>query len=287
MSNRNTFTWSIWGVLTFTLLTLLISSIVFFYLFYKKRNRKILTIKKITIMAVFMSFFLIQTFIFRPLMNLPIPFSFDSITVITVGFIFGPIEGIIFGWTADTLRVLIHGWSYQFLPSLIYPIIGLIAGAIGILYNKKSTEEIKMINWKFQGIVAIIFSWFLLVEILLLTLPKLFVENGDILNKNYYWLILVNILLIVFLESIYFYEIKKSSNKSENLYLLVFVLIIVLTDRSLELIVRPFTQYWWNYESNYTIALFTRIASSTYLIPTIAITSFVLIKSTNYVLDYN
>lgn len=250
---------------------------------YRKNNIEFLNMKKITIMSSFLSFFLIQTFLLMPLMKLPIPFSFDSITTITVAFIFGPLEGILFGWVADSLRVLINGWSYQILPSLLYPMIAIISSCFGMLYfQKKNINKNKSILI-FQLAVISLFLIMLSLEFVLITTSAF-----DEYNKNgiFYSTLTTCVISLIFMEIIFIY-LQTTEKSNKDLFLFVLLVCVAYLDRIIELIIRPFTEYFTGFAKIYSIALLTRILSSTYLIPTVSITSFILIKTTIYVLELN
>lgn len=282
--NQNLETWIIWCFLTISSLSILGITILVSSIFYKKKRVKIFTMKKIAFMASFLSFFLVQAFIFSPLLKLPIPFSFDSITTITIGFILGPLEGILFGWVADSLRVLINGWGYQLLPSLMYPLIGLISGIFGLIYKYKKVIP----KWK-----SIVIFQIIILSLLVIIIP---LEYGflninwkdpsveyDTLKVSAIVIFITTIVTILFMEILFLFFIK-NDNADKELFLLLLVICIAYVDRLMELSIRPFTQYFWGYEP-YFYALFSRMISSTYLIPTVSITSFILIKTSLYVLD--
>lgn len=278
--NYTPLTWSVWGVLTTIMLLIIVFVSIWQALSYKKKGKSFLTVRKITIFSTFLALFLIQAFLTKSLLKLPIPFSVDSITTIAIGFIFGPLEGILFGWVADSLRVLINGWSYQFLPSLMYPMIGLIAGLFGLLYNHKG--EIN--KWKsiliLQVAIISLFTFMLPLEYMLL---NGFMGSKDI-DKKFYATLSTTIGTLLLMEGLFLYVILNKVEKKE-MFLLMLIIVVAYADRIMELIIRPFTQYFSGYESNYGIALFTRMLSSTYLIPSVSLASFVLIKTTFYVMN--
>lgn len=108
-----------------------------FYSFsYKKSGREFLTIRKVTLLSVFFSIFLIQAFITRVASSSAnvMKFNLDIITIILVGFLIGPLEGILYGFITDSLRVLIVGWNYQILSMMSFPLMGLISGYMGDMY---------------------------------------------------------------------------------------------------------------------------------------------------------
>lgn len=264
-------TWTIWGILTATLLLITVLSLVVFGILYKKSKREILSINRIAYFSIFLSLFLIQSIIMMPLIKLPIPFSFNSIIVIAVGFIYGPIEGIVFGLVADSLKTLINGWTYQILPSLIYPIIGLTAGLAGMIYK----SELKI-----GKITSMILFQFLAIILLISLFPAIY--GITIIDKNINkttYAIFTGIFVVttlIMMEATFGYFIYK--DKGANLLLFTLLFVTAFSDRFLELIVTPFNQYFTGFETNYIVALSTRLISTTYLIPTVTITSFLLIK---------
>ncbi len=281
-SNITPATMSVWALLTLTLLMTLISSIVVSTIFYRKQNTRWLTTRKITIMSTFLAIFMIQAFVFQPLLDLPIKFSFDSITTIAVGFMFGPLEGILFGWVADTLRVLINGWSYQLLPSLMYPMIGLIAAMFGILYRRSKEFSVNTSAIIFQitilslFIISLPLNYFL-TEVVADTNSSLGIDSGvPTLLVSLGTLIMVEIMFMI----LWFGDFDK-----KDITLITILLLTAYCDRIMELVIRPFTQYYAGYEASYIAALYTRLVSSTYLIPTVTFTSYILIKTTMYTLE--
>lgn len=280
-------TWTIWAILIVLSLTFIILGIVLSVIIYRKTDRKFLTANKITLMASFMAFFLVQAFIMSPLLKLPVPFSIDSITTIAVGFIFGPLEGILFGWVADSLRVLINGWSYQFLPSLMYPMIGLIAAIFGLLYRWRN----EIPNWLsillFQAVILTMVILLIPLSSCLVSFANSNLDAGDsYLDKivNYKTPgIIAACLTLIFTEIAFscFYIFKWDKR---DLWLFVLVLLAAFSDRAMEIVIRPFTQYFTGYETIYVVGLYTRLLSSTYLIPSVALTSFILIKASAYAL---
>ncbi len=289
VENHTPLTWTIWAILTITLLTFIVLGIVWSIMSYKKNNKPFLTIDKIAIFGTFLSFFIVQAFVTSPLLKLPIPFSIDSITTIAVGFMFGPLEGILFGWVADSLRVLINGWNYQFLPALMYPTIGLIASVFGILYRKY--EEIP--NW-----LSMVLFQTVIVTIVLILIPMdyFLVEFGRKqlagLDDKYLGelmtyqlpMLISSIIMLFALEGIYasFYIFKWDK---KDMFLLLILVLTAFADRTMELVIRPFTQYFTGYETIYVVGLYTRILSSSYLIPSVAIASMALIKVSKYSLE--
>lgn len=275
-SNMTPTTITIWAILTLTLLAILISSIVVSVIYYRKSNVKWLSTKKLTLMATFLAIFLVQAFIFQPLLELPIKFSFDSITTIAVGFMFGPLEGILFGWVADSLRVLIHGWSYQLLPALMYPMIGLIASLFGILYRRSKDFSVTTSALIFQITVMSLF---------IVSLPLNYFLTDVVTNSDGALPTLIASTMMFVFTEIMFAILWFGNFDRKDITLVTILLLTAYSDRIMELVIRPFTQYYAGYEASYVAALYTRLLSSTYLIPTVTITSYILIRTTMYTLD--
>ena len=255
-------------LLTLTLLMTIISSIVISTIYYRRSKVNWLSTKKITIMSTFLAIFMIQAFVFQPLLDLPIKFSFDSITTIAVGFMFGPLEGILFGWVADTLRVLINGWSYQLLPSLMYPMIGLIAALFGILYRRSKEITINTSAIIFQitilslFIVSLPLNYFL-TEVVAGTNSSLGINSGVPT-------LLISIVMLIMVE-IMFIALWFGNFDKRDIILLTILLLTAYCDRIMELVIRPFTQYYAGYEASYIAALYTRLVSSTLSIHSTAV----------------
>lgn len=93
-----------------------------------------------------------------------------------------------------------------------------------------------------------------------------------------------SITLFIILEII-FIVIIRGENPGTDILLISMLILVAFFDRLIELIIRPFTQYFSGKEKYYTVALITRVLSSTYLIPTVTITSFIMIKTSYYVMS--
>ncbi len=283
--NQNPTTWTIWGIMTGTFLLIIIAAIIYFIYYYKKNDKKFLTVNKIAYMSIFLTFFIIQAYIFAPFIRIPVPFSFNSIWVIAVAFLFGPLEGMIFGWVADTLGVVINGYSYELLPSLIYPMIALIAGITGIIYFSDKGVSKNQAIIMFQSVIILLF-------VLLVPSMIYLSHNWDaIVNNKAYGgpysgpgiEVIMSIVITSFvvmgliMEGLFFWYLK-SEDKRGDLILFAVLCISALAERGTSLIIRPFSQFFAGYESIYTISLLTRIMSTTYLVPTVALTSFAVVK---------
>lgn len=278
-NNHNDLTWTIWGIMFGVAIFILLSSIIYFAWRYKKDEKKFLTSKKVIYMSIYLGFFIIHSYFLRALMDLPIPFAFESVWVITVAFIYGPLEGILFGWVADSLRVILNGWAYGLLPSLMYPLVGLISGIAGYIYRNKENISKNQTIIYFQIMMGIV---------ILGSIPAMF-------GVHYYWgeldgkgmsesaflgiTIPTVVLMFALMEGIFFWLIK-TKNKKDDLLLFMILSLAALSDRGMELVIRPFTQYFTGYDQIYSIALITRIISSVYLIPTVALASYGIVKVT-------
>lgn len=280
--NHTPLTWEIWSLLTIISLTYLIIGIITSIIGYRKSNREFLTIQKVTILALFLAIYIVQIIIFKFINDATsINFSFNSITTITVGFICGPLEGILFGWVADSFKVLINGWGYQFLPSLLYPMIGLTSALFGMIYWKKNNISNLHSIIIFESITFILLLLFFPLEFILIS----FIEIKKATNDNNLWFsISMTIIMFILIQLLMIY-VYSNKLKGTDIFLLTIVLVISFSERMIELVIRPFTQYFSGYEADYGIALYTRIISSTYLIPSTAITSFLLIKATMYAME--
>lgn len=271
---------SLLDIITFSilfsiLLLILIIGIIFYSRKYIKEKRQIITIRKLSIIALFFSIFIMQSY-FTMLMGVPpvIPFSLDSLTIIVVAFIFGPIEGIIYGFTADLSRVFINGWSIQLLPLLFYPLTALLSGAFGrtYFYSKKDFTKKQSI---------------LITQILIFTLLAFSIGAGytskiisdeTIDDKFYIGVIIAGTITLVFLEAllIWFYN-NKIENPNIRLFTFVFI-INVLTRIIFGWFLRSYSQYiYWGYLFETQILL--RIITSSYLIPAMTLVSFSVIKA--------
>ncbi len=83
--------------MTLAMFSTLVSAIAINLIFNKKYSNGVMTTRKITLFATFLSILIIQTIIDVYIPNIPGMPSFESMTTIAIGFLFGPLEGIIFG----------------------------------------------------------------------------------------------------------------------------------------------------------------------------------------------
>ena len=283
--NQNPTTWAIWGILTTAFLLIIVSAIIYFIFYYRRKNKNFLTVNKIAYMSIFLTFFTIQTYLFAPLIKLPIPLSFNSIWVIAVAFLFGPLEGMLFGWVADTLGVIINGYSYELLPSLIYPMIALIAGITGLIYfsDKGITKN--------QSIIMLQVVILLLLIILVPSMIYLSSHWDEIINNKTHGhhysgpgievimpIVITSFIVMSLITEGLFFWFLKVEDKKTDLILFTVLCISAFAERGISLMIRPFSQYFSGYEVIYTVSLLTRIISTTYLVPTVALTSFAVIK---------
>ncbi len=294
---------TIWLALTLSMLMILITAIVLTLINNRKNNKKIFTPKKVTIFATFLAILMIQTFIDVMLPSFPGMPSFESATTITVGFMFGIVEGIAFGWIADTAIVLIHGWSYQILPGLMMPVIGMMAGLVRVGFNKSineedfennpnsevatirtSSEKEKTSNRNVIIVFQVIMISMMLVMLLTSTTLIKVTGNDPKYDGLQVFAPITCVITIALLELIFFYLLYKGVDKTQ-LKLLTAILCVAILERALEITVRPFSQYYYNNSYNYFIEFYIRLLRSTYLIPSVTIASFVLIRTTSMVID--
>ncbi len=92
--------------------------------------------------------------------------------------------------------------------------------------------------------------------------------------------IIMTIILEILFLCFFIYKFKK-----KDFILITLLLALAFVDRSMELIIRPFTQYFTGYETVYIVGLYTRMISSSYLIPAVALSSMALIKVSGYAMD--
>lgn len=260
----------------------------------KKTEYQIFTPRKVAILSTFLAILIVQTLIDVYVPSFPGMPSFESMTTIAVGFIFGPIEGIIFGWTADALIVLLHGWTYQILPGMMMPMFGLIAGLMGMLFRNKDSLS------KWKSIVIFQVTMIILMIIMLVTSLTIVDVVGDYRvhedgSTGYGYIdakkasIIAPIscsVSIVILEIIFFVMLYKKV-ASKDIYLITLLLVCAILERTIELVVRPFSQAYYYSYLNYFIEFYIRLLRSSYLIPCVSITTYALIKTSMYVLDYN
>ncbi len=274
---------SIWFTMTISILMILTSAIVINLLWNKSYKKGVFTTKKITIFATFLAILLIQTLIDIYIPSFPGMPSFESMTTITIGFLFGPIEGILFGWISDSFIVLMHGWSYQILPALMMPLVGLVAGLMGMLYKNRN----EMAKW--QSITIFQITLVILMLIMLVTSLTIVDVAGAVKDDMDKLAIIAPItcsITILIVEVIFFYLIYKKV-EAKDLYLLTLILLVAVSERTIELTIRPFSQAYYYTHLEYFIEFYIRLLRSSYLIPSVTIASYMLIKTTSYILDYN
>lgn len=273
----------------FSLITLL-SALIYYSKKYHQEKHSFLTLGKLTIFAFFLAIFVIQAYLTAVLIpsfggTQLIPFSIDSVTVITVGFIFGPLEGIFFGATADLINTfLIHHWAFELLPFFTFPMIGLLAGFFGRSYFNNNRSEVFLTTdfFIFQAVVLFIVISFIVVVPIALTVQK------TAFDYQKYLLIsapLLGIISVAFLELIFYLLWKNPEISSQNLNLFVIITLIYALSRIYGgLIIRPFTQYYY-FGHPYFLSLTERLIDSMYLIPIGAVTTWLVVKASIFALN--
>ncbi len=277
--------WAIWVILLSFFLLVIILSFVYFSIKYKKEKRNIFELWKISIISIFLGIFLIQSYITLPMIEGIIPFSLDDVVIVVIGFMIGPLEAIVFGFVTDTTRTFINGWSYQVLPSLIFPLTGLIAGWFGELYRRdyKNKEEIKNSDKSFLAKMFsydfIIFQFIVFTFALFTMITPTFINNSVYEDLNKTLIICSSILSFILLEFMFIYLMFFSKRQSTlEIRILLYITISLIISRILTgWIIRPYSMYfYWGY--NFNFQLISRIATSSYLIPIKIITSYWVIK---------
>ncbi len=277
--------WAIWVILLSFFLLVIILSFVYFSIKYKKEKRNIFELWKISIISIFLGIFLIQSYITLPMIDGIIPFSLDDVVIVVIGFMIGPLEAIVFGFVTDTTRTFINGWSYQVLPSLIFPLTGLIAGWFGELYRRdyKNKEEIKNSDKSFLakmfGYDFIIFQFIVFAFALFTMITPTFINNSVYEDLNKTLIICSSILSFILLEFMFIYLMFFSKRQSTlDIRILLYITISLIISRILTgWVIRPYSMYfYWGY--NFNFQLISRIATSSYLIPIKIITSYWVVK---------
>ncbi len=268
----------VFGLVFALMLSVLAFGLVIYGKLYLKEKRQVITIRKLTIIALFFSIFIGQSYL-TLLMGLTpvIPFSLDNLTIIAVSFIFGPIEGIIYAFVADATRVFINGWAFQILPIFIFPLTALLAGGIGRWYKNGGKDFSKR-----QG--------FILTQIVLATMVVVsfgavagseIIGGVDTTDVFYITVIVITVISIVVLEIILYFFFKNSSKKQndENVKLFVALFMVNVISRiSMGWFVRSYAQYiYWGYP--FAIEILKRMITSSYLIPIWTSLSYALIKA--------
>ncbi len=278
---------AIWVIMSVVMFAILATSIVLNLVFNKQYKKGVFTTRKVTLFATFMSILIVQTVIDVYIPNIPGMPSFEALTTITIGFLFGPVEGIIFGWTADFLIVLINGWAYQILPGMMMPMTGLIAGLIGWVYWNRN-EFKKWVSISIFQVVLLL----MMIIMLITSLTIVDISNGYTGGWQHIDLEKLSIIApiscsitILILEGIFFYLLFKGIDTRE-LFLLTLLLAVAISERTVELVVRPFSQVYYYSGMIYFIEFYMRLLRSSYLIPTVTITSYLLITTTIHVLDF-
>lgn len=116
-----------------------------------KRKTKILSVKKVVILSLFLGVFLIQTIVSQAISIFglnggQVPFSMNVVTIIAVGVLFGPSEGILYAMLADTISVFMKGYSWDPLAAMVYPIYGMISGLAREAYFKFKDKTSKPVS---------------------------------------------------------------------------------------------------------------------------------------------
>ncbi len=278
---------TVWVLMSLTMISILVTSIVLNLVFNKDYKKGVFTTRKITLFSTFLAILIIQTIIDVYIPHFPGMPSFESLTTITVGFLFGPIEGIIFGWTSDFMIVLLNGWAYQILPGMMMPMTGLIAGTVGWIYwNKDDFPKWVSISI-FQVTLLLMMILMLVTSLTIVDIANGYTGGWQHIDMNKLARIapISCSITILLLEGIFLYLIKNDI-ESRDLFLLTLILVIAIMERTVEVVVRPFSQVYYYSGMEYFIEFYMRVLRSSYLIPSVAISSYVLIKTTTFILDF-
>lgn len=273
-NSPSTFEWIVWTIIVVGSILILLFSIIFYYLKYRKINKKIISIENIPIYGMFLAIFIIQAYFTRifPHTNELIPFSMDNITVIAIGFILGPVEAILYGSIADIIRTVINGWGFQIVSFFIFPLTGLIAGTFGQIYHQKKEKEQflkRNFNTEILLLIFIFASFIWLIS---------FVEDARLVVS--FSALGVSLLAFLFL-SLWIYYYRKN-NKSDNLSLIFLISLTIILARIITgFIIRPFAQHFY-YEYDWMAEINLRVADSSYLIPIQIFAQFYFIKAAFY-----
>lgn len=255
------------------MLCFLVISTLLIYFFFYRNKRKIFTLKKISIMSIFFSIFIIQSFVGANTINVWI--SFDVVTIIIVSFLFGPIEGLIYAIAADWTRVLIMGYNPQFYYAIQYPFTAILSGFIGMYIGKNKNESNKKIQFiTVQGLIILVMSGSL-------SMMLFNFSGGEWRNVPEFWeIILSSSLLFACLEFFYIWFFVKHKDKQTNIVTALFI--ICFLNRIINgIVIKTIGDTYW-YLSSYQafINLLTiQIFKSSYLIPAQILISWTLISA--------
>ena len=212
---------------------LIISVLVLSFLFiiilvalkdYKKKQKQVITIKKMTFFSVMLAITISLSFfsLWTGIPGSSPKISFDYIPIIMIGFIFGPLEGMLFGIMADSIILLIQGWPWQLFMAVQKPIIGVLGSLAALILSKNIFKK----DWvKITFIQCTIFWIFIMTIIFLLITP----DNNKIPTDNlgFVWGVIGwGIGTIIIMESLFFY-IMKYKKQDLDLFSISFLIIVI------------------------------------------------------------
>ncbi len=248
-----------------------------------REKHEYFTTKKIVIIGLFLSIFLIQASLTIFQNDFAMLFNFDSATIIVTSIIFGPIEGFVYAIIADNLRVLINGFSWQFLYALVFPLMALVSGTIGRLFilNKLSvntnTNFYKKRFTSFTIFQTAIITLYLF-NILVFYLFSGAIEESNVKTIFFSSLIVTSTISICIYEIIYF--ILLLFKKYKMIYILSLLFLISFIDRyaiSIWISSQADTNLW---ADNFGIVFVPRVYKSLYQVPISTFIWYVILQLT-------
>ena len=252
---------------------LIIISIATLAYIYRRKGRKVFTVKKMTIMSMFLTIFIIQTAIGIPFSGGPFKmFSFEIVTILAVGFLFGPLEGMMYGMTSGWVGMLIGGYFQLMLFGFIKPLAGLMAGLAGYAYVSSKKRENNLKN-------AIVFQLSIILVTLLPFLTFLFLSNTSVSLTVALITALVSFTLM---QILFFVSLRKEKeDKGEWLTLITVIVVLTILYRALSIYLYSYAVHYY-YSIDLRIAFLDRIITSSYLVPSTAFITTLLVSTSIY-----
>lgn len=244
--------------------------IIVFRFNYKKKNKKVLTINKLTFLGVMLGLAIILNYISFSF-GVPgqsVEISFDYIPILIVGFLLGPLEGILFGVLTDSILVLLNGYAWNFFLAVQKPILGLIGAGAAYIYHN---EKFKISNFTKIFILETSLFSLSITSIVLLSL-----SNPEEYSKALVGSILFILIVSVLIVNVIFYFIYKNDKK--NLDIFVISMMMVLISRLINsLILTPIgMQILYGHE--FIVSLLPRVVTMSFWAPINGLLIYYLLK---------
>lgn len=257
-------------ILVLTIIAFFLLLIFIFLKDYKKNNKKVFTIRKISFLAIMLAISVGLSFFSIPIIPQYLKVSLDYVPIIVVGFLTGPLEAILFGFISDSIILLSHGWIWQFFMAIQKPLIGLMAWLSLYFYSKN-------IKFKYEFLLLIVFLWIVLVTscLLIFLMPSSAYVPTD--NLSFVWGSFSMLVLSFLITLFTLFHLKKE--KSENIHLFIVISFLMYLSRMVNSWFFSSLAMYQLYSVPFELGLVSRIITTSFIAPINIWITFFLLKN--------